>query len=340
MSIGTTVRLAPFARSLFVLASIGAMASMVAGCGSSGTNDTSDASTDSGAPDTRVIPTDTGSATGDDAASDADAGPTFAVACTTDIQPYSCPAPAKLPMGQKVCTDEAIAAIIDGCFGSTATAAKCNAAENTYKSCRTCMLVDWLYTPVGSMTGYADFGGCIAAIDPTDTACTGSARCADDCDYQACVACSTTAGSGTNGPDDTEDNDCVIAANRKGNGGSVQRGQCYDPAWSAYVTCQANPKYAPCFSDLITFYTGACRDGGDWSNTAPLDAGVPDAAGDGAVDAASDVGVDGASDAVSDAASEAAATDAAAADAVGDGAASDGASDAGAAEAGDAASTD
>ena len=55
--------------------------------------------------------------------------------------------------------------------------------------------------------------------------------------------------------------------------------QCAGPA-KDYTACISDPKFSVCYpatvEDVIPFYRGACRDGGDWTHayeSKPVDAG-------------------------------------------------------------------
>jgi hypothetical protein len=48
------------------------------------------------------------------------------------------------------------------------------------------------------------------------------------------------------------------------------KGACWEIASKDHVACASNDKLRFCFvnvkADLLPFYRGACRDGGDWAN--------------------------------------------------------------------------
>jgi hypothetical protein len=260
-------------------------------CG--GSSNTPAGTTDAGNSDTSsdaatTIPA-TDAASGSDSASEAsstdDGGDdSGGGGCATPLDStYKCP---KTPTaaGAKVCNDDDLTTYVAACFGS-GTTATCDAWTAAHASCNTCVNA-WIYSD-----GFINTGACYVAIDPTATDCANADSCSDDCvNNVVCSACVT----------DTETTACDNAATASG-------GACFTVANIAKLTtCQADAKFAACQintdADVLKFFRGACRDGGDWTNAGSTlgDAGVSETGSDAA-------------------ASDAAATDAAVSDAAASG---------------------
>lgn len=156
-------------------------------------------------------------------------GPTFM--CTS-------PEPAR---GGTVCTDVMIQAVVDGCFGDSASATTCSAAQKKFPACGRCMLNEWI------IDGRLAIAQCIQRIDPASS-CAGSVQCTYDCLDDVCAAC-----------DDFEVEECWS---------NEAEGQCAAQARD-YTTCISDPKFSVCYpstvADVLPFYRGACRDGANWS---------------------------------------------------------------------------
>ncbi len=191
-----------------------------------------------------------------------DTGPA-PVGCAQRLSPdFACtpPAPAK---GQMVCTDAMIQALSDGCFGGSATSSSCAAARKKYPACSSCVIDDWI---VDNQLAIAQ---CMEKIDPKSS-CAITVECTFDCINEVCGECDDTSGSGSGGGSELDD--CWQAESE---------GQCAKPA-ADYISCASDPKFSVCFpattEDLVPFFRGACRDGGDWSRasepgTVTVDAG-------------------------------------------------------------------
>jgi hypothetical protein len=240
-------------------------AALVLGCGARTINDfdefgspstttdsgtTTDSSIDTGSPDTRPPPFDTGTPPPDTRPPP--------MGCEAPLSPgFSCLEPPDIA-GKKVCTDAAIRELSNGCFGPGATSSKCNAAMKKFATCSNCMLNDWVAET------RLQTGACIKKVDPTSK-CGTVIDCTYDCLWEVCNACDDTPGTGKGGG--SEMDDCYESA--------AYMGSCYDLAAKDYTECASDPKLSVCIpntvDDLITFYRGACRDGGDWSK-----ATVPD----------------------------------------------------------------
>jgi hypothetical protein len=184
---------------------------------------------------------------------------------------FACSPVAPKP-GAMVCTDEAIAELMTGCFGDTASSTKCSAAQTKWADCARCALKTWTYGDAG----YFDTGACMHAIDP-DSGCGEAWRCNTDCVAAACSDCDPTEGTGAAGGTTSEFDDCAARAAGAGSA-TAPKGACYDLAAKDLQLCRLNTKVAVCFvdsvADVARFITGACRDGGDWSKVTAIDAGA------------------------------------------------------------------
>lgn len=200
-----------------------------------------------------------------------DVGPDVGPTCSTPLPgDFTCPA-AKAKKGGTACNDVAIQAIVDACFGSEATSGKCSSARSKFSACGKCMLGDWIDTDTGTI----DFAACMLVIDPKDS-CARDTKCAGVCFADVCMDCDWASG---------EYDECQNAAVMPG-------GACEKYYSRGYIDCLGDPKYGVCavrdIPDLLPFYRGACRDGGDWSKASipdPVDGGVA-VDGGGATDAA------------------------------------------------------
>jgi hypothetical protein len=189
------------------------------------------------------------------------------LSCEQPVPPdFRCTAPSPVA-GKKVCTDVAIRALADGCFGYGATESKCNSAMKKYPACSTCMLEDWIHD------NRLAIGACIQKVAPGDK-CATTIECTYSCLDVACSECSWEPGSGMGGG--SEMDECWEAA---------ASGSCYSIAAKDYEACVSDPKTAVCIpntvEDLMPFYRGACRDGGDWSRADVPDPVTTDAGGPG-----------------------------------------------------------
>lgn len=260
-------------------------------------------------PDTGVV--DTGTAV-DSTPADTAKPETGLVACEQKLSSsFACTEPAD-KAGKTVCTDVMINEFMN-CFGSTGDSKKCTAAQTKYPACNTCILKDWL------TNNRIDVGACIKKIDPAST-CGKTIQCTTDCLDVVCPSdeCDDTAGSGSTATKSQLD-DCYTNAQRKPGSATKPTGQCWDVAVKDYATCSGDAKFAPCFvrstADLLTYFRGACRDNGNWTNAdkpdGSEDAGVADTGTDsGSTDSGSTDSGSAADSASTDAASSDAATDA------------------------------
>ena len=209
--------------------------------------------TDTGTVADTGTKTDTGTLT--DTGTKTDTGTTDAGAKTcpaTLASTFACVAPTA-KKGKKTCSEAMVQAIVPACYGSSATATKCADVQKKYPGCQGCILSDWLDG------GRPDIAACILAITPTSP-CGPAMNCGYDCLDAVCGACSTAAGSGAAGG--TARAECFSAQ-------SKSTGQCWSKGMSSYASCSGTAQFALCFpattADLIPFFRGACRDGGDWS---------------------------------------------------------------------------
>lgn len=201
---------------------------------------------------------------------------------------FACPT-AKPKVGQTVCTD-AMLEQFSSCFGPDASSTKCSAAQKNFPECSKCVLGEWI------AESRIDTAACVLALAPKDP-CATAVTCNVACFVTACSLCDMVAGSGRKAPA-SEYDDCLENVQLAGSS-TKPKGACYDLASKDAAICGARPELAVCFiktkSDLLPFYRGACRDGGDWSRaTAATDAGS-DALEDG-TDAATDSTTDAPTD--------------------------------------------
>jgi hypothetical protein len=192
-----------------------------------------------------------------------DVGPEPA-GCATRLDPSFTCTPPEPRKGQKVCTDAMIQALSDGCFGESATSAGCNAAMKKYGSCSNCVIDEWI------VDGQLAIAQCMQAIDPKSS-CVIAVECTYDCLNEVCGSCDYEPGSGSGGG--SEADDCWA---------SEAESQCSAHV-SEHTACISDPRFSVCYptttEDLVPFFRGACRDGGDWTrayeaDTVAVDAGT------------------------------------------------------------------
>lgn len=176
---------------------------------------------------------------------------------------FACRAP-KERAGRTVCTDAAINAALV-CFGTDTKG--CMDATTKYPECSACVR-DWLEGE------RIDFASCVAALDKTGS-CPTTVQCTLDCLDTACASCDTNAGTGSS-PSRSARDDCERTVS------SMSGGACWDLVAKDYAACAADPKLSVCFpkglAEMLPFFRGACRDGGDWSRA--FEAVATDAATD------------------------------------------------------------
>ncbi len=236
--------------SLYACAALALLAACSTGTGSSQPR------ADGGVDSAVVVVTDTG---GGPVVVQPDTRPPAPLGCQQPLpSTFACEAPTSRT-GATVCTDAMIEAFFD-CFGTDGDATKCTAAQKAYPACNTCILSTWLDGQTIAI------GSCIKAIDPTSS-CATTVPCRADCLEAVCAGCDETKGSGRTSTTSALDN-CYTDAIWRGSS-TKPKGNCYDVAAKEYVTCQADPRFLYCFvqskADLLPFFRGACRDGGNWS---------------------------------------------------------------------------
>jgi len=216
-------------------------------------------------------------------------GEWFGRTCEQIVTGFKCPT-LEPKVGQSVCTD-AMLEQFSSCFGADASSTKCSAAQKNFPECSKCVLGEWL------AEDRIDVAACVVAVAPKDV-CAVAVGCALACRDAACprAICDETPGSGMRG--DSEYEDCLLTVESAGSS-TKPKGACYEVAAKDYAICAVRPDLAVCFpkakSDLLPFYRGACRDGGDWSHaTEATDAGSD--ASEGGTDAATDSTTDAPTD--------------------------------------------
>lgn len=184
---------------------------------------------------------------------------------------FTCIAP-DVPAGRTTCTDAMLAEFVL-CFGATGDEKRCSAAVKSFPECNDCVLKEWLYD-----SRFVNVGACLRAMDPSSP-CGRSWRCNVDCLALVCGDCDETPGSGKTATK-SERQDCETDAQSKGSS-TKPIGACAATG-TELVTCREDPRFAKCFintvADVLVFYRGACRDGGDWSRA---DMAIADAGADG-----------------------------------------------------------
>jgi hypothetical protein len=106
-----------------------------------------------------------------------------------------------------------------------------------------------------------------------DDVCDTTVQCYFDCVTEACAACAITAGSGATATS-TAWSDCADRArSSKGTCWTVAARDASDCFSTGDTTvCQvdelahAKPDFGKLGSQILQFYRGACRDGGDWTD--------------------------------------------------------------------------
>jgi len=192
--------------------------------------------------------------------------------CANDLPADFACADPKPVKGEKTCTEAAIQGLIANCFG---TGGDCKKWQTANPECNKCTLTNWMVPLNGSFIT-TNTPACIKIVAPTSP-CAKTEQCWFDCRLDVCCggdaagcSCDATPGSGT-----TEFDKCVAAARFAGSA-SKPKGACYDKAYKDAKVCEADATLANCFT-LESFFRGACRDGGDWTNAASAgDAGVTD----------------------------------------------------------------
>jgi hypothetical protein len=201
-----------------------------------------------------------------------DTRPPAPVTCAQPLpSEFTCLAP-DARTGRTTCTDAMLAEFVL-CFGSAGDEKRCSAAIKAFPECNDCVLREWLYD--GRLV---DIGACMRAIDP-GSACGTNWRCNIDCLAAICSDCDDSLGSGRTSST-SERQDCERDAQFKGSS-TRPMGECFDLAARDLATCRTDERFAKCFiasiNDVLVFYRGACRDGGEWSRA---DLAIADAGAD------------------------------------------------------------
>ncbi|MBK7397970.1 MAG: hypothetical protein IPJ34_17140 [Myxococcales bacterium] len=210
--------------------------------------------------------------------------------CERIVTGFKCPT-LEPKVGQSVCTDAMLEQFLS-CFSPDWSSIKCSAAQKAFPECNKCVLGEWL------AEDRFDVAACVVAVAPKSV-CAVAVGCALACRDAACppTVCDQTPGSGIRGGSEYED--CLLTVESAGSS-TKPKGACYEVAAKDYAICAASPDLAVCFPkvkrDLLPFYRGACRDGGDWSHAIE----ATDAGSD-ALDAPTADVMDGATDSVTDA---------------------------------------
>lgn len=183
--------------------------------------------------------------------------------------------------GSTACTDEMLVEIAT-CFAPGLDAKRCAAIQAAAPECAKCTLATW-FGRLG-----ADEAACVARVDGEGD-CARALQCGRDCLSTVCSFddCDTTPGSGSTS-DRSQWQDCAEAAQSSADSGVDGGGACasFAARRAACITGAAAPCFPNSAEDLLRFFRGACRDGGDWSKVG--DAGAGDAALDAASDASGD----------------------------------------------------
>ncbi len=176
--------------------------------------------------------------------------------CDEPADDLVCPEPQK--KGAAVCNDAAIRALSDGCFGDTADQESCQAARSKFSACSRCVLETFI-----TDSGFLDMAPCILSVSPGST-CAKSVSCAYECIGYVCSNCDYSPGTGVE--TETEYGDCT---NRAFSPPPAPNGLCWSQGGKDYERCLADPALRVCVpydvTELVPFFRGACRDGGNWA---------------------------------------------------------------------------
>ncbi len=230
-----------------------------------------------------------------------DAGDTSPPLCDLALSSdFSCAPAVNRPAPKTTCTETQLQDLVKACVGDdiSKTPTGCSAWKAANPECASC-------TTAFSLTGFSsraipDRNMCYWAV--FDDACDTALNCSFQCQAEVCAECSSESGSSPDGKT-TEYSDCTARA--RSNATSARpKGKCWDIASKDAAACLdkvdvdvcyvdeywnptgAGGKYDPVLmrQQIVEFYRGACRDGGDWTyrfSPTKGDAGVGDAADDG-----------------------------------------------------------
>jgi len=246
-----------------------------------------------------VCPSDAGT----DSRPPADAADTAPPLCDQELPvDFACVPATNRPAPKTTCTEQQLQDLVKACVGDdiSKTPVGCSAWKAANAECAAC-------TTAFSLTGYSsraipDRNMCYWAV--FDDACDKALNCSFDCQGLVCDGCSTEPNSSPDGKT-TEYSDCTARA-RSNATSSRPKGKCYDVASKEAAGCLDKVDVDPCYVDelwtptgtggrpdpilirqqIVEFYRGACRDGGDWTNRftagdAGVDATTSDAPSDG-----------------------------------------------------------
>ncbi len=185
-----------------------------------------------------------------------DTGTTPPIDCTAPLPADFACGSIKAKAGQKVCAEASLTELMT-CFVAGGEKA-CEAARAKHPDCDKC-LTEWKYGE-----RFFDVGACMHLVDPA-SGCGEAWRCERDCVAAACAECDDSPGSGKT-PGGSALSECDA---RMRNAADAGTGTCYERATRDLDLCRLHPTVAVCFvdkaEDVLRFYRGACRDGGDWS---------------------------------------------------------------------------
>lgn len=199
---------------------------------------------------------------------------------------FDCEPPKKIATPSSACSDAQLQAMADACIADplTTSPSGCGKWMADNAACAACV-TDFANPTYPSHT-IPQTEQCYWAL--FDDVCDTTVQCYFDCVTEACAACAITAGSGMTATS-TAWSDCADRTrSSKGTCWMVAARDASDCfAMSDTTVCrvdelaQAKPDLAKLKTQIVQFYRGACRDGGDWTNrtTTKGDAGT-DAAGD------------------------------------------------------------
>jgi hypothetical protein len=288
----------PARRGIRLLAEFLVVSALVVGCGGrvneSSSSDT-DAGTDSaivgldaeepfdiGTPDTRPTP---------DTWKDFGLEPTPEPTVCDHVLPsfFECTAPTATDKGgppSKDCTEADLEDFVMSCiYADYKVGPGCTSWKDAHPACNTCVGHWALSTAVIPGQIYPDRDKCYYQL--LDPSCSTSFLCMSACDEAVCDGCDPAPGSGASGKA-SEWQECVNRERAEGGTGSP-KGACYDLAAGAALKCLSsaadltspcvvNELFAPTGTgghpdvtlmrpEVLVFYRGACRDGGDWTKS-------------------------------------------------------------------------
>jgi hypothetical protein len=213
---------------------------------------------------------------------------------------FACVPATNRPAPKTTCSEQQLQDLVKACVGDdiSKTPSGCSAWKAANPECAQC-------TTAFSLTGYSsraipDRNMCYWVV--FDDACDKALNCSFQCQSDVCGECSSEPNSSPDGKT-TEYSDC--AARARSNATSTRpKGKCWDIASKEAAACLDKVDVKVCYVDeywtptgaggkpdpvlmrqqIVEYYRGACRDGGDWtyrfSPNPGGDAGVSDAASD------------------------------------------------------------